>query len=96
MTSKKLSVMYKVKLSESAIKFYSKCDKNVAKKLNRCFETLKIDPYSSNNVKKLTGDLKDYFRFRLGDYRVIYKIDEATKQVVIRTIEHRSNIYKTN
>jgi mRNA interferase RelE/StbE len=44
-----------------------------------------------SNLKKLAG-YKNYYRFRLGDYRVgIEKINEKTIRFII--IAHRKNIY---
>jgi mRNA interferase RelE/StbE len=44
------------------------------------------------NVKKLTG-FKDYFRIRLGDYRLgLERIDNHTVRLII--ITHRKDIYK--
>ena len=39
----------------------------------------------------LRQSLKGYRKLRIGDYRVIYKIEEETVKIVI--IGHRSNIY---
>lgn len=86
--------MYKVSLSESAYDFFISSDKNLSQKLDRCFVYLKSSPYRSNNIKRLTGKWLGYFRYRIGDYRVIYKVDEKNKSVVVRLIEHRSEVYK--
>ena len=43
-------------------------------------------------VVKLTG--RDAWRIRVGDYRVIYTIDDARKQVVVYAIGHRREIYR--
>ena len=43
--------MYRVELSREAQRFYERCDKIVAKKLSRCFQSLERDPREGNNVK---------------------------------------------
>ncbi|MBZ0202132.1 MAG: type II toxin-antitoxin system RelE/ParE family toxin [Ignavibacteria bacterium] len=48
----------------------------------------------SNNIKKLSGQLSGLFRYRVGDYRVIYEIDEKSKSVEVLSIKHRKNVYK--
>ena len=47
------------------------------------------------NPDKLGNPLKqsDYWRLRVGDYRVIYEINQNKKQVVILFIGHRSKLY---
>ncbi|WP_462268198.1 type II toxin-antitoxin system RelE family toxin [Mucilaginibacter sp.] len=46
-----------------------------------------------NNVKKLIG-LKDYCRIRIGDYRIIYSINDDQLIVLILKAGHRKNIYQ--
>lgn len=44
--------------------------------------------------KKLKGIKEDIFRIRIGDYRILYTIEEKIKIVDIRTIKHRKDAYK--
>ncbi|MGB6298988.1 MAG: type II toxin-antitoxin system mRNA interferase toxin, RelE/StbE family [Rivularia sp. (in: cyanobacteria)] len=45
-------------------------------------------------MKSLKGNLAGYSRYRIGDYRVIYQIDDENKQVIISNIVHRSEAYE--
>ena len=47
------------------------------------------------NLDKLGKPLKqsDFWRLRVGDYRVIYEINQNKEQVVILFIGHRSKVY---
>ena len=54
---------------------------------------LKTDPHIHPNIKQLKGDLAGYYRYRVGDYRVVYYIDEEQKQVVVTIIAHRREVY---
>jgi mRNA interferase RelE/StbE len=49
-------------------------------------------PFPSG-VKKLYG-LQDHFRIRVGDYRVIYRVDGRRVVVVIVRIGHRRDVYR--
>ena len=40
---------------------------------------------------KLTGD--DGYRVRSGDYRILYRIDDAAKRIYIYRIKHRKDVY---
>jgi mRNA interferase RelE/StbE len=40
---------------------------------------------------KLTGE--DGYRLRIGEYRVLYRIDDALKRVYIYRIKHRKDVY---
>ena len=43
--------------------------------------------------KKLKAS-SDVFRIRQGDYRVIYEIDHASKQIRVLCARHRKDVYK--
>ena len=43
-------------------------------------------------IKKLQGEYG--FRLRVGDYRVLYTIDDSMKQVTIFAIGHRRDVYR--
>ncbi len=45
------------------------------------------------NCRKLTGSKNDW-RIRIGDYRVLYEIDEKAKAVRIMRVRHRREIYR--
>ena len=86
--------MYKVDLSAKAQDFYRKADRPLARKLARCFDQLERDPRSHPNCKPLTGNLAGLYRYRVGNYRVIYRIDEQKKLVFVLQIAHRSEAYE--
>ncbi|MDK2411762.1 type II toxin-antitoxin system RelE/ParE family toxin [Aphanizomenon sp. 202] len=48
----------------------------LAKKLARCFQTLEENPSFHPNIKPLKGNYSGYYRYRVGDYRVVYSIDD--------------------
>jgi mRNA interferase RelE/StbE len=86
--------MYNVELSREAQRFYERCDKVVSKKLSRCFESLERNPRAGNNVKALTGHLAGSYRYRLGDLRVVYTINDREVTVYAITIAKRSDVYE--
>ena len=86
--------MYRVLLSSEATKVYRKANTALAKKLARCFERIEESPRFHPNIKALKGDYSGYYRYRVGDYRVVYSIDESTKIVNIIVIAHRSRVYE--
>lgn len=44
--------------------------------------------------KKLKGKRQDFWRIRIGDYRVIYTIDEQIKIIDIQKVGHRQDVYE--
>lgn len=85
--------MYKVVLSREAERAYAKAETPLARKLARCFAQLENDPRSGNNVKRLTGPLEGLYRYRVGDARVVYQIDDGRQTVSVVTIADRRDVY---
>ena len=99
--------MIELVLTRKAQKFYQQAPPDLAQRLNRCFDQLCQDPYNSANIKPLKGEFAGCFRYRVGDWRVIYKID-LTNQVepisvdqddegliiTILLIAHRREVYR--
>jgi len=86
--------MYEVVLSAQAQKIYASADQALGKKIARCFEQLEQSPHYHPNIKPLKGELAEYYRYRIGDYRVIYLVDDETNQVLVNTIAHRREVYE--
>lgn len=87
--------MFNVLLMEDPLVFYQRADRILSKKLNRCLDVLKCDPRSgNNNIKMLTGDYAGLYRYRVGDWRLIYRIDDAKQEVIVSAIAHRSEAYE--
>jgi len=65
-----------------------------AKIKNIVYPQLRKNPYFGANIKKLKGDLTEYYRFGIGNYRLFYLIEENKVIVVAVDIQHRQNAYK--
>ena len=85
--------MYRVLLSKSARRFYEDADAPLQRKLDRCFEALGTDPRRHPNIKALKGELNGYYRYRVGDYRVHYHIEETELELIVAVIAHRREVY---
>ncbi len=82
--------MFEVVLSPEALAFYTQAGRPLARKLARCFAQLEHEPRHHNNVKRLSGEFAGRLRYRIGDWRVIYRIDDPAKKVHVLVIAHRS------
>ncbi|MBF0344736.1 MAG: type II toxin-antitoxin system RelE/ParE family toxin [Nitrospirae bacterium] len=63
-------------------------DKSIVNQIKREIESLK----TLNNHVSLAGSFKGAYRVRVGNYRVIYSLEE--NEVVILSIGHRKAIYR--
>ena len=86
--------MYELVLTREAHKFYERAEPPLVRRLHRCFEQLRKAPYEHPNIRRLKGPLAGYFRYRVGDWRVIYEVDEQRQVVTILLIVHRSKAYR--
>ncbi|MGL5834218.1 MAG: type II toxin-antitoxin system RelE family toxin [Waterburya sp.] len=86
--------MYKVLLHPDAQKVYIKADKALAKKIARCLQQIEQTPRTHPNIKALKGHYAGYYRYRIGDYRIIYSINDELEQVFVVAIAHRSEAYE--
>ena len=84
--------MYTLLIERHAEKGFKKIPKNISNKLIIKIKSLKDNPKPSG-CRKITGSENDY-RVRIGDYRVIYEIDEKNKQIIILAVGHRKDIYR--
>ncbi len=85
--------MYRVELAPSPRRFFAKADRPLALKLARCFRQLEADPLHHGNIKPLGGPFAGLRRFRVGDWRVVYRIGERDHVVYVVDIAHRSEVY---
>ncbi len=86
--------MYDLVLTRKAQKFYEQVDESLAERLNRCFDQLQENPYIHPNIKRLKGSLTGCFRYRIGDWCVMYRVDETQQRLTVLLIAHRSEVYQ--
>jgi len=58
------------------------------------YPILKENPHFGPNIKRLKGEYKEIYRYRIGDYRLFYKVSEETVIVFMIDIENRKDAYK--
>ena len=84
--------MYKVAYLNSVEEDLKRLDKSTVRKILRRIETyLACDPKELG--KPLKGEFAGYWRYRWGDYRVIYKISEREILILVLRISNRKDVY---
>lgn len=90
MNSKRLWV-YKIVIDKKVIKDLKKIDKVWQEKiLEKINDFLTQVPYDG---KKLVGNLSNFYRVRVGNYRIIYEIIDEIVTVEVIKISHRKDVY---
>lgn len=78
-------------VERSADKLFLRFPISTQERILRAYESLKQNPISEI---KLHGELKGYYKYRVGDYRIIYRFDIKMSTVSVVKIEHRQGVYK--
>ena len=63
----------------------------LVERLGRALIALADDPRPRSS-EKLVG--ADAYRVRVGDYRIIYEIDDNARVVIVSRIRHRREVYR--
>jgi len=84
--------MYQLTIKRQALKEINSFPEKVQKQIILTIEELKTNPYP-NGSKKLVGSI-DRWRIRIGDYRILYKINNSMKQIFIFRVLHRKDVYR--
>ena len=58
------------------------------------FERLQIRENPREIGEALKGNLRDFWRYRVGDYRILCRLDDGIVTVFVVHIAHRSEVYK--
>ena len=83
---------YALEITSSAQKELDSLDDLVFERIDRKILALADDPRPAGS-KKLRG-FKDSWRIRVGDWRVVYIVDDAAKLVSITRVAHRREVYE--
>jgi mRNA interferase RelE/StbE len=83
---------YAVVFARSARRELEELDAGVARRIISRIEALRSNPRPPGCVKLQGSD--DLWRIRVGDYRVIYSIDDRAHVVDVSAARHRSDAYR--
>lgn len=80
---------YSIEWRSQAFKFLEKLQKNIAERILKKLDEVKEDPFRF--LEHYEGD---YYKLRIGDYRMLIDIDFEKKILFIQVFDKRGRIYK--
>ena len=83
---------YSVTFARSARKELEKLPSSTARRIIEHIEALLINPRTTRSVK-LQGN-RNLWRIRVGDYRIIYRVDDGARIIDVSVIRHRRDAYR--
>lgn len=84
--------MYKIEWTPIAYKDLKKLESKEAVKILNGLNDIQGDPYAFGDP--LEGTFKGKRKMRVGDYRVIYSINDKEQKIFILFIRHRREAYR--
>jgi mRNA interferase RelE/StbE len=82
---------YRVVMEKKASRALLALDRHHRARITGAIELLARNPYPPA-AKKLTNRLA--YRVRVGDYRIIYSVNDTTISIMVLAIGHRKDVYR--
>ncbi len=83
---------YRVEILKSAERDARKIDKQNLRRILKSIRALENNPFPNNARGLKNSDIS--YRLRVGNYRVLYNVDEENRSVTIYYIRHRKDAYR--
>jgi len=84
---------YRITIRKQALKELEHLPKKDNQQISKVIDGLKDNP-RPQGCKKLKGETEYMWRIRVGNYRVLYTIEDEIKIVEVRKIGHRKDVYE--
>jgi len=85
--------MHFVELSIRAQEFLDKLDKGAKERIEKRLKNLENNPVPSDSKFIGRDNNEMVFRYRIGKFRVLYKVKENKKIILITKIDKRDKVY---
>ncbi len=83
---------YDLRIGRSAERELENLEPQMGRRILAAVETLASEP-RPRQARKLVGSA-DSFRLRIGQYRVLYQVDDSARMVTVIAVGHRRDIYR--
>lgn len=87
------NLAWAIKFLPSAAKEIKKLDKTTASRILTYLKNVATLDDPTSRGKGLTGNLAGYWRYRIGDYRVITQLHNGEMIITVVKVNHRSQVY---
>lgn len=84
---------YSIDLLPTAARDLGQLPRPISRRVTRAIDPLADDPRPPG-CEKLRAGAGDEYRIRVGDYRILYKVDDDTRVVLIVRVRHRREVYR--
>ena len=85
--------MYDVVFSDRAQSDIRRLDRATAQRVIGKLRWL-AENFEATKLTALTGPEQGRFRLRVGDYRVVYAVDQKKREIEVYRVRHRREVYR--
>ena len=86
--------VYEMRFSNVARRFLERADRPLRQRLKEALTRLREDPRGLPGVKGLHGRFAGHLGYRLGEHRVVYRVNDDERMIVVVAIGHRREVYR--
>ena len=86
--------VFKIQITKSCRKQIDRAPAKIQQAVETALGKITQDPCAGHGIKALTGEWSGYYRYRLGSYRMIYRVEHEIITVFIVLFGSRGDIYK--
>lgn len=84
--------MYTIEFTRRAKKEFAKIPSQFQKQIRNKLDAMANNPRAAQQVKALKGE-EGAYRLRVGDYRIVYYMENDRLVIVVVTVAHRKEVY---
>lgn len=88
---------WKIEIDKKALKAIAALDKPIQKRIASFLKDKLAKLENPRSIgEALQGELKKFWKYRIGDYRLICSIEDKTVTVLVLHVDHRKKVYNKN
>ena len=88
-----VTAKYTVTIVASALRSIQSLPRNLRERIRAAIDLLAENP-RPHGIKALQGGQKGYLRLRVGEYRIIYRVEDDRLLVLVVAVGHRREVYR--
>jgi mRNA interferase RelE/StbE len=88
-----LNKNWSIEFTEKADREFQKLDKAIQQQMKRFFASIIKTPNPRVKGSAMKGNLRQYWRYRIGDYRVLCKFTDEVLVIHVVKVAHRRDVY---
>lgn len=89
-------MVYRIELTPAAEKSLAKIaksDRPLLKRIDQALLALAVSPFPANS-RQLVGEDPPLYRMRVGDYRILYQVENDVLVILVVHVGHRKDVYR--